>query len=122
MVQGSDNSIICNFVFGELPEIYKMVCDLKPKMIGLRRTLRNTGANAITLVTCGECDFKASNIDMRMHIKARHKGSKKKNDPPPIMVSTPKQVDRVKSGGSIDIKLLGDKASFSIPMGDNHKD
>ena len=58
--------------------MYKTVCELKPKIMELRRTQRSITSKTATLVTCDKCDFKASNVDMRMHIKARHKLNLKK--------------------------------------------
>ena len=51
--------------FCELAEIYETVC----------ASQRIVPSKTVTLVTC---DFKASNVEMRRHIKARHKLNTKK--------------------------------------------
>ena len=105
LVQGSDNSIICLFVFGELPQIYKMVCSMQPKPLDSGRKLRNSTAK--NLVACEECDFRTSYVDMRMHMKSRHNKNKK------ARLSLKSVTSLIGERITRDEKLLDEDLSFS---------
>ena len=68
MLQGSIQSMICSYVFNELPKIYKMVCEMRPKFLEDRQVKGKQKA----LVKCEQCSFKSSMIHMKMHIKNIH--------------------------------------------------
>ena len=62
MLQGSKQSLICSFVFDELPQIYKMVCDKKPKKIDHKNKILKSPLKPI--VKCEQCKYKSSVIQM----------------------------------------------------------
>ena len=73
MLQGSIQSLICSYVFNELPKIYKMVCDDKPKPLideKMKKPKKKTPENP--MVKCDQCKFKSSMIQMKMHIQNVH--------------------------------------------------
>ena len=73
MIQGCRQSLICSYVFDELPKIYKMVCNNKPvKMEEIARGKKTS------FVKCDQCKYKSSMIQMKMHIKSIHKTSRSK--------------------------------------------
>ena len=50
MIQGSRQSMICTYVFDELPKIYKLVCDNKPKkMEGNQKTRKNPAKHVVNV-------------------------------------------------------------------------
>ena len=51
-----------------------MVCELRPIPLESARKLRNSVSK--NLVACEVCDFKTSYVDMRMHMKVRHRTKK----------------------------------------------
>ena len=65
MIQGCDQAVICAYVFNELPEIYKKVCEKKVRMITSMSDVKTTK----NMVTCNECRFKSSMVDMKIHMK-----------------------------------------------------
>ena len=68
MLQGSIQSLICSYVFEELPKIYKMVCDNKPKPLEDKiKSKKKTYGKPI--VKCDQCKFKSSMVQMKMHIQ-----------------------------------------------------
>ena len=67
VLQGSVQSMICSYVFNELPMIYKMVCETRPKFLEDKVKGKHEA-----LVKCDQCRFKASMIQMKMHIKNIH--------------------------------------------------
>ena len=70
MIQGSIQSLICSYVFNELPKIYKIVREIGTKE--LEQTLKkspNLKLPVKSLVKCDQCHFKSSMIQMKMHIK-----------------------------------------------------
>ena len=71
MIQGSRQSIICSYVFEELPKIYKLVRLNKPEAMAVesKNTRKNQGR---AIVKCDQCKFKSSMLQMKMHIKTVH--------------------------------------------------
>ena len=70
MLQGSRQSLICSFVFQELPKIYKLVFAKKPKTI--EGNLKTKKTPSKPTVSCDQCKYKSSIIQMKMHIKTVH--------------------------------------------------
>ena len=67
LVQGSDQGSICAYVFNELPVIYSKVCEGKVKAIKVDKNTKSS-----QLVTCDQCKFKSSIIQMKIHIRNYH--------------------------------------------------
>ena len=65
MLQGSRQSLLCAYVFEELPKIYKLVCNNKPKKL----ETKNKKTPGKPSVKCDQCKFKSSLIQMKMHMK-----------------------------------------------------
>ena len=59
--------MICSYVFDELPKIYKLVTENKPLKIETSSKTKKS-----SLVSCDQCKFKSSIIQMKMHIKTIH--------------------------------------------------
>ena len=87
LVQGSVQSAICDFVFGELPNIYEMVCSRKltlptPVRQSKRRRLstsikkrniRYKAAPKVEELECALCEFKSvSNVKIIKHVRISH--------------------------------------------------
>ena len=70
MLQGSCQSVLCSYVFGELPKIYKLVCANKPKV--LEPNKRSVIKPAKPDVKCEKCKYKSTMIQMKMHMKTVH--------------------------------------------------
>ena len=73
MLQGSRQSLLCSFVFDELPNIYKSVCKNRPLNIEI-----NVKTIKTPVVKCEQCKFKSSMIQMKMHVKAIHRTNRPK--------------------------------------------
>ena len=98
MLQGSRQSLICSFVFEELPKIYKLVWANKPRSIeGSQKTPLKP------VVTCDQCKYKASMIQMKMHIKTVHAQNRPKRTAKRLQHFTPlvKPAKRSKSKQSL---------------------
>ena len=66
LVQGGSHVSKYHFVFNEMPKIYKMVCDMKPKS---PLKLRNE-------YQCNQCKLRSkTKKDMRVHILTHHSKS-----------------------------------------------
>ena len=69
MLQGSSQTLLCSYVFDELPKIYKVVCE----SISIRDIEDITKVKKKmpekSLVKCNQCKFKANMIQMKMHIQ-----------------------------------------------------
>ena len=63
MVQGSIQSLICSYVFSELPKIYKKACVAKPKPL-LGDIKKKQTAPGKPTVKCDQCHFSSSMIQM----------------------------------------------------------
>ena len=90
MLQGCKQSVLCSYVFDELPKIYKLVCSNKPKKLAIKKKLI-----VKPVVRCDQCNFKSSLIQMKMHMKTVHgakprRTSKRTANFTP-MVKTPKR-------------------------------
>ena len=71
MLQGSPQSVICGYVFEELPKVYKIVLENKPmKLRNVSKVGQSTPVR--TTVKCDKCQFKSSMVQMKMHIKNIH--------------------------------------------------
>ena len=71
MLQGSIQSLICAYVFNELPRIYKHVRLTKPKPLeDKQKKKQSTPGKA--MVKCDQCRFKSTMLQMKMHIKNIH--------------------------------------------------
>ena len=53
LIQGSSQSLLCSYIFEELPQIYKLVCENKP--LPLRIKGRSTRVVVSQLVKCIQC-------------------------------------------------------------------
>ena len=71
MIQGSIQSLICSYVFKELPKIYRVVCESKPKQLEEEIRKQKTPGKQM-MVKCDQCRFKSSMIQMKMHLKNVH--------------------------------------------------
>ena len=94
MLQGSCQSLLCSYVFEELPRIYKKVCEYKPLVIEESNKSKKV-TKARQVVKCDNCKFKASLIQMKMHMKTVHgpkptRSSKRHPDFTPHTISTKK--------------------------------
>ena len=69
LIQSGCKSLVCIYVFSELPRIYKSVCT-KTVYIEDKKPNRD-------LVKCVQCKVKASLTGMKMHLKKVHSRSKK---------------------------------------------
>ena len=76
MLQGGRQSLICTFVFEELPKIYKSVLKNKPREIEGNFKTKVTPSKPV--VKCDQCKYKASMMQMKMHIKTLHAPSRPK--------------------------------------------
>ena len=72
MLQGSIQSLICSYVFTELPKIYKRVCELKPKQLEEDKLKKQKTPGKQMMVKCDQCRFKSNMIQMKMHLKNVH--------------------------------------------------
>ena len=88
MLQGSVQSMICSYVFNELPKIYKLVCNTKLKSLEDKIKEKNRTPSKV-LVKCDQCRFKSSMIQMKMHIKNIH-NKKPERASKCLMAFTPK--------------------------------
>jgi hypothetical protein len=62
LIQGGNHAFKCLFVFNEMPKIYKLVCDMRPKM-----------SKTKTEIQCGQCSIKyKSKKDLRVHYLTTH--------------------------------------------------
>ena len=77
MIQGSIQSMICSYVFNELPKVYKIVCEMAPKPLEQPVT-KKLKPQVKPLVKCDQCQFKSSMIKMKMHIKRIHTNKSQK--------------------------------------------
>ena len=75
MLQGNRQSVICAYVFDELPEIYKKVCDNKPNAVE-NGEVKKKGEKP--LVKCDQCRFKSNMMQMKMHIRNVHEIKQRK--------------------------------------------
>ena len=71
MLQGSHQSILCSYVFEELPNIYKLVCANKPRRLESRSGPPRK-SNSKPVVKCDQCNFKSTLVQMKMHLKTIH--------------------------------------------------
>ena len=71
MLQASIQSLICSYVFNELPKIYKKVCVVKPKPLE-GELKKNQPTPSKPTVKCDKCHFKSNMIQMKLHIKNIH--------------------------------------------------
>ena len=70
LIQSGCQSLVCIYVFSELPRIFKTVCTKTAIM-------EDKGQN-MSLVKCGQCKVKASLARMKMHLKKVHGTAKYK--------------------------------------------
>ena len=69
MLQGSRQSVLCAYVFEELPKIYKLVCANKPVRLQISD---RPGRKVKPSVKCNECKYKSTLIQLKMHMKTVH--------------------------------------------------
>ena len=94
MIQGSDQSTICEYVFTELPKMYKIVCEKKVSMPNSiihpkrkrintpnkRRNIKFKSASKLVETKCAMCDFASnSNVSMIRHMKSMHTQQSSRN-------------------------------------------
>ena len=95
MLQGSMQSVICAFVFDELPKIYKMVLNDKPKAV--EESVQGNPSGR-PVVKCDKCRFKSNMIQMKLHIKNVHVVKPKKATKRlPVFTPMAKESKRCKS-------------------------
>ena len=91
LIQGGNHAFKCLFVFNEMPKIYKMVCDLKPKISKLR-----------TEIQCGQCSVKyKTKKDLRIHFLTTHSKSGRLCHSPSV-----KRLGRTKTMRRVKEKVL----------------
>ena len=96
MIQGSRQSIICSYVFEELPKIYKLVRLNKPEVMAIgTRTTKRMPVRAI--VKCDQCKYKSSMLQMKMHIKTVHGAKPQRSKRSPNFTPLTKPAKRSKS-------------------------
>ena len=108
LIQGGNHAFKCLFVFNEMPKIYKIVRDMKPKNQKLK-----------TEIQCGQCSVKyKSKKDLRIHFLTTHSKSGRLCYSPSVKrlgrTKTMKRVkERVISYTEEDEKLLDEDTSIS---------
>ena len=70
MIQSGNMSLVCLYVFSELPRIYKNLCTYLATIEEEKKSQN--------LVECGQCKVKATMIGMKMHLKTAHSNNKSK--------------------------------------------
>ena len=105
MLQGSNQSLICSYVFEELPKMYKLVCDNKPKPLEDKNKTKMTPSKPA--VKWEQCKFKSSLMQMKMHMKSVHgtrprRNSKRLRNFSPIIKSS----KRCKNEKSLKMDLM----------------
>ena len=70
MIQGSKQSILCSYVFDELPRIYKSVCETAPKAI--INKVKSIKKSSQSVVKCVQCSFKGDLNQIKVHIQNNH--------------------------------------------------
>lgn len=70
MLQGRPQSLICSYVFDELPKIYKLVLQNSPKYVPI--DVQGERTSHKPTVKCSECKFTSSLIQMKKHMKLVH--------------------------------------------------
>ena len=101
LVQGSDQALICDFVFNQLPNIYKMVSSKRVAIqtplrkskrrrictSAKKRNIRHKPASKQEELTCRLCDFKSvNNAKMTKHMKTLHTKAIRPIEVPRILV------------------------------------
>ena len=77
MLQGRRQSVLCSYVFEELPKIYKLVRANRPQRIEAS-SATSRKPNTKPSVKCEQCKFKSTLVQMKMHIKTVHATKPKK--------------------------------------------
>ena len=70
LIQSGDQSLVCIYVFYELPRIYKNIHTIN--------AVTEEKQRMTDLVKCGQCKVKATLTGMKMHLKKAHSNSKSK--------------------------------------------
>ena len=68
MLQASRQSLLCSYVFHELPKVYKMVSERKLKAV--EKSVSKIGSKS--LVKCDQCSYKSTMLHMKKHIQTVH--------------------------------------------------
>ena len=92
MIQGSRQSVLCSYVFEELPKIYKLVCLNKPERIESSYSTRRIPGKP--LVKCDQCKYKSTLLQMKMHMKTVHVTKPKRNKRSPNFTPVMKPATR----------------------------
>ena len=92
LLQAGKQSLLCSYVFEELPKIYKEVSENKPKVLEEPKIKKH----AKPVVKCDQCKFKSSLLQMKMHVRNVHtrkptKVSKRLQNFTPV-IKSPKKV------------------------------
>ena len=100
LIQGGVQSAICDFVFGDLPEVYKKVCSRKPSLLTpiqnskrrrlstsvKKRNMRYKPAAKPAEIDCALCDFKSvSKVKIIKHMKTSHTEANKPSLAPKVL-------------------------------------
>ena len=117
MIQGRVQSLICSFVFSELPKIYKLVSQNKPKI--LQSSSKPKNVKRKPNVKCDQCNFKSSLLQMKLHMNNVHaskprRASKRTSSFTPISKPTKRSKSYesqsfnrvINSEGSVDDSIL----------------
>ena len=117
LVQGGSHLKKYSFVFTELPQIYKKVCEAKPIISKIANTQMKQ-----TSVTCDQCKFKSiSMIQMKKHLKTIHNPNRQKsskrianftpaNKPSKIL----KNIDGPKANIFLNAEGIADESIFMV--------
>ena len=109
MLQAGKQSVLCSYVFDELPKVYEEVCQKKPKRSIQLPTIKR---NSKPVVKCDLCKFKSSMIQMKMHIRNVH-GSKQSQPAKRLqdftpLVKSPKKIRKAKAFAINRIEAVND--------------
>ena len=90
MIQGSDQTATCAYVFNELPLVYTKVCESKARQLPIENKKDKASKSK---VKCDECNYRSSLVQMKLHIKNMH--SKKTRKRPSVLTPLPNPAKRV---------------------------
>ena len=115
LVQGSEQTVICAYVFYELPIIYKKVCELKVGRLALESKSKSKITK--TLVKCDQCSFRSSILQMKVHIKSLHdKKQSKAKKRPSVLTPLPNPAKRVMSAPVPSLQHLDTDVTMNVSI------
>ena len=110
MIQGCRQSVLCSYVFDELPLIYKLVCDNIPKHLPVKATNNRSSAT----VKCDQCSFKSTLILMKKHIQKIHTRPPRAVKRMPTFTPIVKPSKKIKSNLDIDFNINNEASNNEI--------